>query len=79
MAILINEKTKLICQGMSGSAGKFHSEKCAEYGTNLVGGVVPGKGGTTVLDRPVFNTVEEAMKKNRRKCKYGFCSTSICS
>lgn len=63
MAILVGENTKLICQGISGSAGKFHSEKCAEYGTNLVGGVVPGKGGTTVLDRPVFNTVEEAMKK----------------
>ncbi len=63
MAILVNENTKLICQGISGSAGKFHSEKCAEYGTNLVGGVVPGKGGSSVLDRPVFNTVEEAMKK----------------
>jgi succinyl-CoA synthetase alpha subunit len=63
MAILVGENTKLICQGISGSAGKFHSEKCAEYGTNLVGGVVPGKGGSSVLDRPVFNTVEEAMKK----------------
>ncbi len=63
MAILVDENTKLICQGISGSAGKFHSEKCAEYGTNLVGGVVPGKGGSSVLDRPVFNTVEEAMKK----------------
>jgi succinyl-CoA synthetase alpha subunit len=63
MAILVNENTKLICQGISGSAGKFHSEKCAEYGTNLVGGVVPGKGGMQVLDRPVFDTVEEAMKK----------------
>ncbi len=63
MAILVNENTKLICQGISGSSGKFHSEKCMEYGTNLVGGVVPGKGGSTVLDRPVFNTVEEAMKK----------------
>lgn len=63
MSILINENTKLICQGISGSAGKFHSEKCAEYGTNLVGGVVPGKGGMQVLDRPVFDTVEEAIKK----------------
>ena len=63
MAILVDENTKLICQGISGSAGKFHSEKCAEYGTKLVGGVVPGKGGSSVLDRPVFNTVEEAMKK----------------
>ena len=63
MSILVGKHTKLICQGISGSAGKFHSEKCAEYGTNLVGGVVPGKGGTTVLDRPVFNTVSEAMQK----------------
>ncbi len=63
MSILVGKQTKLICQGISGSAGKFHSDKCAEYGTNLVGGVVPGKGGSTVLDRPVFNTVAEAMKK----------------
>lgn len=63
MSILVGKQTKLICQGISGSAGKFHSEKCAEYGTSLVGGVVPGKGGSTVLDRPVFNTVAEAMKK----------------
>jgi succinyl-CoA synthetase alpha subunit len=63
MSILVGKQTKLICQGISGSAGKFHSEKCAEYGTTLVGGVVPGKGGSTVLDRPVFNTVAEAMKK----------------
>jgi succinyl-CoA synthetase alpha subunit len=63
MSIIVGKQTKLICQGISGSAGKFHSEKCAEYGTNLVGGVVPGKGGSTVLDRPVFNTVAEAMKK----------------
>jgi len=63
MSILVGKQTKLICQGFSGSAGKFHSEKCAEYGTNLVGGVVPGKGGSTVLERPVFNTVAEAMHK----------------
>ncbi|WP_158998670.1 succinate--CoA ligase subunit alpha [Pigmentibacter ruber] len=63
MSILVGKQTKLICQGISGSAGKFHSEKCAEYGTNLVGGVVPGKGGSTVLDKPVFNTVAEAMHK----------------
>ncbi len=62
MAILIGKDTKLICQGISGNAGKFHSEKCAEYGTQLVGGVVPGKGGTRVLDRPVFDTVEDAIK-----------------
>jgi len=63
MAIIVNQDTKLICQGLTGSAGKFHSEKCLEYGTNLVGGVVPGKGGSNVLDRPVFDTVSEAMKQ----------------
>lgn len=63
MAIIVNENTKLICQGITGSAGKFHSEKCLEYGTNLVGGVTPGKGGSKVLDRPVFDTVKEAMKE----------------
>jgi succinyl-CoA synthetase alpha subunit len=63
MAILVDKNTRLICQGITGSAGKFHSEKCAEYGTNLVGGVTPGKGGTTILDRPIFNTVYEARAK----------------
>jgi len=63
MSILVGKNTRLICQGISGSAGRFHSEKCLEYGTNLVGGVVPGKGGTTILDRPVFSSVEDAMQK----------------
>lgn len=63
MAILVGKDTRLICQGITGSAGHFHSEKCAEYGTNLVGGVTPGKGGTRKLDRPIFNTVYEARKE----------------
>lgn len=63
MSIIVNKNTKVICQGITGSAGKFHSEKCIEYGTNLVGGVVPGKGGTTVLNRPVFDTVKDAIKQ----------------
>ena len=63
MSILVGKNTRLICQGISGSAGRFHSEKCLEYGTNLVGGVVPGKGGSVILDRPVFSSVEEAMSK----------------
>lgn len=63
MSIIVNKNTKLICQGITGSAGKFHAEKCMEYGTNLVGGVVPGKGGSSVLDRPVFDTVSDAMKQ----------------
>lgn len=63
MSIIVNKNTKVICQGITGSAGKFHSQKCIEYGTNLVGGVVPGKGGSTILDRPVFDTVKDAIKQ----------------
>lgn len=60
MAILINKNTKVICQGLTGSQGSFHSEQCKAYGTQMVGGVTPGKGGTTHLGIPVFNTVKEA-------------------
>lgn len=60
MAILINKDTKVICQGLTGSQGSFHSEQCKAYGTQMVGGVTPGKGGTTHLGIPVFNTVKEA-------------------
>ena len=63
MSILVNKNTRLICQGFTGSQGTYHSEQALEYGTNLVGGVTPGKGGQTHLNLPVFNTVADAVKQ----------------
>ena len=62
MSILIDKNTKVICQGFTGSQGSFHSEQAIAYGTQMVGGVTPGKGGTTHLNLPVFNTVREAVE-----------------
>lgn len=62
MAILIDETTKVVVQGLSGRIGQFHAQEMIEYGTRVVAGVTPGKGGTTVLNRPVFNTVREAVE-----------------
>ncbi|KPQ18227.1 MAG: succinyl-CoA synthetase alpha subunit, partial [Rhodobacteraceae bacterium HLUCCO18] len=61
MAVLVNENTRVICQGITGSQGTFHSEQAIAYGTKMVGGVTPGKGGMSHLDLPVFNSVHEAM------------------
>ncbi len=63
MSILVNKNTRLITQGITGSAGLFHSKGCRDYGTNVVGGVTPGKGGTTIEGFPVFNTVYEAKRE----------------
>jgi len=65
MAVLVNENTRVICQGLTGSQGTFHSEQAIAYGTKMVGGVTPGKGGTTHLELPVFNSVHEAMHETQ--------------
>ncbi|MGH7517941.1 MAG: succinate--CoA ligase subunit alpha [Gemmatimonadales bacterium] len=82
MSILINEKTRVVIQGFTGDKGTFHGKEMLAYGTNLVGGVTPGKGGQTHLDRPVFNTVRDAVRETGAEASLvfvpaGFCADSI--
>jgi succinyl-CoA synthetase alpha subunit len=78
MSILVNRNTRVICQGITGKAGLFHSQQCRDYGTQLVGGVTPGKGGTEVDGFPIFNTVEEAVRKTGADATMIFVPPPFC-
>lgn len=79
MSILINEKTKIIVQGFTGDKGTFHAKEMIEYGTNVVGGVTPGKGGTTHLGKPVFNTVADAVAATGAEASITFVAPAFCA
>lgn len=78
MSILLDKNTKVICQGFTGSQGTFHSEQAIEYGTKMVGGVTPGKGGTTHLGLPVFNTVKEAVAQTGAQASVIYVPAPFC-
>ncbi len=79
MSILVDRETKVICQGITGKAGLFHSQKCREYGTPMVGGVTPGKGGTEIDGFPVFNTVADAVQKTGANTTMIFVPPPFCA
>ncbi len=69
MSILVDKNSKVICQGFTGKQGTYHSEQCMEYGTQIVGGVTPGRGGSEHLGLPVFDTVHEAVAETGAACR----------
>ena len=79
MAIHLDENTKVLVQGFTGQIGSFHATDMIKYGTNVVGGVTPGKGGTKHLDKPVFNTMKEAVEATGADASIIFVPPSVCS
>ena len=78
MSILVNDQTRVLVQGFTGSQATLHSEQSIEYGTNIVGGVTPGKGGTTHLNKPVFNSVADAVKAEEPNAALIFVPAPFC-
>ncbi len=78
MAVLVDENTRVICQGFTGSQGTFHSEQAIAYGTHMVGGVTPGKGGSRHLNLPVFNSVHEARAMTQANATVIYVPPPLC-